>query len=892
MERIFWQILQMSVTASVAIAAVMLLRLALRRVPRVFSYMLWAAVLFRLLCPVAVESPLSLFWLTELSQAELFPYWEAELYRSGDGRPAYVNQGQRNAGAGDAGTMFYAADMQIAGDAPSVPGDTIGVQAGVGVQADKGHADAEGAHAAGEQADAQADKSAEGTMEAQMRAGAEGMQADGEQADKARAEKLRIFGRAGIVWLCGVLAMALYGTVSSLRFRRVLRGSVRNPGGAGTPVFRAELPTAFVYGLVRPCIYLPEGLLPSEEEYILLHEQIHVKRGDHIWRMLGFAALAIHWFNPLVWLAFAVSGKDMEMSCDEAVIRRLGRGRVKEYSDSLLALATGRHILGGAPLAFGEGDTGSRIRNVLRYKKPAAFVTAAVTLACVVVMIALATNPLEAVQQKEDGQEQNIRGDSEEESLTDSEEKLLTDGDGKPLSGGEEGALAGADDHGVKTVYDRIPEITLEEKYSDVAPEILSGWRTLKWGSEVFTAEEDGIYRTAGGSTERIFKGYVSILPNMTVYDGRLFFLVDTDCTSREDFTFYNDIRWVDLEQPGVTGLVGSENMAQRLKYYYEHLEEEEGMVNFTISEENGEGYITVWSSSRDGDGRMLLPVSAEGYRQENLDLMSEEERKAYGRDLSEWLLQNPGSIQNVSVRTEEETYAWLDLDGDADVERVSIRRADDVGSGEYNLLDNYILTVGEQELTGYGAAVTNNLLALSLDGEELLIAVYEDGWSGDPRTSFFRYDSGRLSEVGSIESDIRNSQGSLAEGGKLRVWERCDHLQTDWACFSYRLTADYRLERVKEESYELSEKRYDYDGELVSLTSELPVYDRPDGDFKLNLKPGTIFFSKIRYEEDGSYWLYITGFNGSGWIKAKDGNIVGIETDYRELFDNLNMAG
>ena len=112
------------------------------------------------------------------------------------------------------------------------------------------------------------------------------------------------------------------------------------------------------------------------DSYILLHERIHIRRGDPVFRALSWLALVIHWFNPLVWAAFHFSGRDMEMSCDEAALKKLGNGVKKEYSASLLSLASGHRRFQGLPLAFGESDTTKRIRNVLRYRRPRRMLTA------------------------------------------------------------------------------------------------------------------------------------------------------------------------------------------------------------------------------------------------------------------------------------------------------------------------------------------------------------------------------------------------------------------------------------------------------------------------------------------------------------------------------------
>ncbi len=175
-----------------------------------------------------------------------------------------------------------------------------------------------------------------------------------------------------------------------MKFKKCLVDSVLNKDNI---YISNNINTAFVMRTIKPKIYLPSNLNDEEREYILPHEQTHIKRFDHFIKIIGFVALCLHWFNPLVWLAFFVSGKDMEMSCDEIVIKKLGNNVKKDYSSSLLTLATDRRMVGGTPLAFGEGDTKNRIKNVLNYKKPA-FWTVLISLIIVLfIIIRLMANP-------------------------------------------------------------------------------------------------------------------------------------------------------------------------------------------------------------------------------------------------------------------------------------------------------------------------------------------------------------------------------------------------------------------------------------------------------------------------------------------------------------------
>ncbi|WP_438348401.1 M56 family metallopeptidase [Paenibacillus sp. FA6] len=148
-------------------------------------------------------------------------------------------------------------------------------------------------------------------------------------------------------------------------------------------------------GLIRPKIYLPVGLHVEEHSYILLHEQTHIKRYDHIIKPVAFLVLSVHWFNPLVWVAFMLMSRDMEFSCDERVLKKMNSDIYirKSYASSLLTLATDRHILNGSPLAFGEGNVKGRIKNVLNYRKPRFWVLVFSIVIMIAVGIGLIANP-------------------------------------------------------------------------------------------------------------------------------------------------------------------------------------------------------------------------------------------------------------------------------------------------------------------------------------------------------------------------------------------------------------------------------------------------------------------------------------------------------------------
>lgn len=307
LAQLFLRILSMSFTGGIVIVCVLLARLLLKKAPKIFSYALWAAVLFRLLCPFSFESVFSLL-------------------------PVRANPiGQE---------MAFSQTSRVDG------GSVI------------------------------LSDSANALLPA---------------ATPASANPLESWAFVwGVVWLIGIALLLAYSLVTLLRLKRRLKTAVR----CQDSLFLSHaIDTAFVLGIFRPKIYLPAGLTDALREYILLHEQTHIKRLDHLMKLLSFLVLCLHWFNPLVWIAFFASGKDMEMSCDEAVIRKLGNGVKKEYSASLLTLATGRRMVGGTPLAFGEGDTKSRIKNVLNYRKPALWVLTVGVVVVLCVVAGLMANP-------------------------------------------------------------------------------------------------------------------------------------------------------------------------------------------------------------------------------------------------------------------------------------------------------------------------------------------------------------------------------------------------------------------------------------------------------------------------------------------------------------------
>ena len=206
----------------------------------------------------------------------------------------------------------------------------------------------------------------------------------------ASVNPLQLWISAGSwLWLAGVTVLLLYGVISYLRLRRRMDNAILLRDN----IWQSDcLSSPFILGLCRPRIYIPFGLDAATWDYVLTHEKYHLQRRDHLIKPLAFLILAVHWFNPLAWLAFLLLGRDMEMSCDEGVLSRMDNGK-KAYSTALLSFAANRRFPAPGPLAFGESGVKGRIKNVLRFKQPSKGLTLAAALLCLLGLAACALNP-------------------------------------------------------------------------------------------------------------------------------------------------------------------------------------------------------------------------------------------------------------------------------------------------------------------------------------------------------------------------------------------------------------------------------------------------------------------------------------------------------------------
>lgn len=338
MKELFLQVVNLSLIGTYSGAIVYLARLCLKRAPKWISYRMWLVVLFRLLCPVSISSVISL------------------LKPVGQSVPLYTRLGE--------GVSSFSVALPAA--SPVLEAGTYGTAAqGAGETVSKG-------------------------VEAIEAAGGPG-------APVFLDVMIEVV--LPLLWIVGVASLLLYGALSVWRVRRQVRTAIRLEGNCYET---DQIETPFVFGLFRPRIYLPVGTKEEERKYILRHEQVHIRRCDPLVKWIGFFALAIHWFNPAVWGIFFLLSKDMELSCDEQVLREMGPKAKVDYGLLLLQSAVQQSAF-IQPLSFGKGYIKERIQIVMRYKKATWWTTGLAVLLAVFVLTACAVNPAEQVQPSAEG---------------------------------------------------------------------------------------------------------------------------------------------------------------------------------------------------------------------------------------------------------------------------------------------------------------------------------------------------------------------------------------------------------------------------------------------------------------------------------------------------------
>ena len=310
MSDLFLKIVNMSISASWLVVAVLILRLVLKKAPKWVNVLLWGIVAVRLICPFSFESALSL-----IPSAETFP----EKIISG---PSF-----------DVQTGITPIDNRI--------NDYLGDRyfEGVTVPTNNGN---------------------------------------------------NVMTILTIVWIIGILLLATYTVISYWRLHRKVDTAVRYKDN----IFQSEnVSSPFVLGIINPRIYLPFSMNEQDMEHVVAHEQAHIRRKDHWWKPLGFLLLTIYWFNPLMWLAYVLLCRDIELACDEKVIKELGNEQRADYTQALVACSVNRRMIAACPLAFGEVGVKDRVKSVMNYKKPAFWIIILAVIACVIVAVCFLTNP-------------------------------------------------------------------------------------------------------------------------------------------------------------------------------------------------------------------------------------------------------------------------------------------------------------------------------------------------------------------------------------------------------------------------------------------------------------------------------------------------------------------
>ena len=310
MNELFLKIINMSISASWLVLAVLILRFVLKKAPKWINVLLWGIVAIRLICPFSFESPLSL-----IPSAETIP-----LNIGMDSTPT-INSGI-SAINNAVNPIISQSNTPMAGASVNLLQITIGIYE--------------------------------------------------------------------YIWIFGMIALALYTAISYWRLRRKVDTAVRYKDN----IFQSEnVSFPFVLGIIKPRIYLPFKMNGQYLEYVVAHEQAHICRKDHWWKPLGFLLLMIHWFNPLMWLAYVLLCRDIELACDEKVIKELGNEQRGDYTQALVACSVNRRMIAACPLAFGEVSVKERVKSVMNYKKPAFWVIIISVIVCVGVAVCFLTNP-------------------------------------------------------------------------------------------------------------------------------------------------------------------------------------------------------------------------------------------------------------------------------------------------------------------------------------------------------------------------------------------------------------------------------------------------------------------------------------------------------------------
>lgn len=310
MDDVFLKLVNLSISASWLILAVLVLRVVLKKAPKWVMPLLWGVVALRLVCLFSIESALSLIPSAETIPSEIVTETREPV-------------------------LYEQATLDIVTN-PTLPS---AAEVPVGVSRQQAQVD---------------------------------------------------FNIYSVLWLAGMAALLVHALVSAGKLKRKLATAILLRDN----IYESEfVDSPFVFGVVKPNIYLPMHMDEGTAAYVIAHERAHLARRDHWWKVLGYLVLALHWFNPLVWVAYILFCRDIELACDEKVVKGLDGAARADYSQALLSCAAPKRAVAACPLAFGEGNIKTRVKSALHYKKPAFWVAAAAVLAVVIVAVCFLTNP-------------------------------------------------------------------------------------------------------------------------------------------------------------------------------------------------------------------------------------------------------------------------------------------------------------------------------------------------------------------------------------------------------------------------------------------------------------------------------------------------------------------
>ncbi|MCH5249002.1 MAG: hypothetical protein J1E98_03685 [Lachnospiraceae bacterium] len=368
-----------------AVVLVLAIRLAMNRLPKIYSYILWILVFVRLLCPVALETDFGI-----MPSQKIVAEWMEDIF--------YPNN---NTESNNMDKMISKqADFKMHTEAETSKQESDnGIVSNLPITSDNNNA---------------YDNSMRGNNNYN------GMYPPVIRMENTNQKLINIIVALLIIWISGIVIIMGYNTYALFKVRKTLKNSVL----LNENVYICNsINTPFTLGIIHPRIYIPDGLEEDEQRYIICHENVHINRKDYIIKNISFILTALYWFNPFVWIAFYFLERDMEMSCDEKVIKTMGADIKKQYSQSLLNFAQGKKRIAITPLTFGENNVKQRIKNVLSYKNAKRWSIALGIMILSVVSIALFTTRTGVNAENADTEQENLRKENSDEVEADSNNK-------------------------------------------------------------------------------------------------------------------------------------------------------------------------------------------------------------------------------------------------------------------------------------------------------------------------------------------------------------------------------------------------------------------------------------------------------------------------------------